>query len=285
MEVRAVELITTPLHTSVGPFSVAQPLPTHALRYADPFLLLHHAGPHTFPPGSEGAKIEAHPHRGFEPVTFVFQGSVLHRDSLGNQGVIGAGEVQWITSGSGIVHEEGPTPQMARDGGTVELIQLWVNLPAQRKMMQPAYQELRTDAIPSVQCAGGAVTLHVVSGELHGVRGPAITQSSVITAMGTMQAGGRGVVDVPPVPTVVLYVLSGRVRVNHTHVAEGQRLVMFGTTGTGFHVDVEESGSILLLAGEPLNEPMVQYGPFVMNTEEEIREAFRDVARGAFGTL
>jgi redox-sensitive bicupin YhaK (pirin superfamily) len=172
---------------------------------------------------------------------------------------------------------------MARDGGTVELIQLWVNLPAQRTMMQPAYQELRTDAIPSVQCAGGAVTLHVVSGELHGVRGPAITQSTVITAMGTMQAGGRGVVDVPPVPTVVLYVLSGRVRVNHTHVVEGQRLVVFGTTGTGFHVDVEESGSMLLLAGVPLNEPMVQYGPFVMNSQTEIMEAMRDYQMGKMG--
>lgn len=285
MDTRAVELITTPLHTSVGPFSVAQPLPTHALRYADPFLLLHHAGPHTFQAGSEGSKIEAHPHRGFEPVTFVFQGSVLHRDSLGNQGVIGSGEVQWITSGSGILHEEGPTPQMARDGGTVELIQLWVNLPAAKKMMPPAYQELRVHEIPTVTLLDGTLTLQVVSGSMQGVQGPAVTQSNVISAMGTMQAGGSGMLELPHVPTALLYVLSGRLRINHEHVVEPRRMVVFGPSGAGVHIEVEESGSLLVLAGEPLTEPMVQYGPFVMTTEDEIREAFRDYHQGAMGRL
>ncbi len=282
---RNVRIITDSLRTSVGPFTVKQPLPTNALRYADPFLLLHHAGPHRFEPGSQGAKIEAHPHRGFEPVTFVYRGSVLHRDSLGNEGVIGAGEVQWITSGSGIMHEEGPTPDMARDGGEVELIQLWVNLPVANKMMEPAYQEIHHDRIPKLSVLNDHLHLSVVAGAIGNAVGPARTQSPVLAAMGTMQAGGSGTVDVTDHETLALYLLSGQARINGEHVVGPHRLVVFDPGEGGFSLEVLEEGNILLLAGQPLNEPVVQHGPFVMSTEDEIKKAFRDFAGGKFGEV
>jgi quercetin 2,3-dioxygenase len=282
---RKVRLITDPLRTSVGPFTVRQPLPTNALRDLDPFLLLHHAGPHEFTPGSEGAKIDAHPHRGFEPVTFVFRGSVLHRDSLGNEGVIGAGEVQWITSGRGIMHEEGPTPEMARDGGEVELIQLWINLPAEKKMMEPAYQELHRDAIPKVDLLDGSMQLAVVAGTLNDAKGPAVTQTPLFAAMASFKEGGSGTVNVSDMPAHAAYILNGEVRINGDHEVQGGRLVIFDGSAGGFNIDLLSDGQMLLLAGEPIGEPIFQYGPFVMNTEEEIRTAFRDFAGGAFGTV
>ncbi len=151
MKKRSVKIITDSQMTSVGPLSVAQPLPAPTLRGADPFILLHHAGPQVFEAGTEAHRIEPHPHRGFEPVTFVYKGAVLHKDTMGNEGSISAGEVQWITSGSGILHSEGPTEELQQSGGELELIQLWVNLPAAKKMMAPAYQELHADHIPVLQ--------------------------------------------------------------------------------------------------------------------------------------
>ena len=287
---RTVRIITDPIHTSVGPLTVRQPLPVGALRGADPFLLLHHAGPQRFDPGSEGQKIDAHPHRGFEPVTFVYRGSVLHRDSLGNEGRIGAGEVQWITSGSGIMHEEGPTPDLAQKGGELELIQLWINVPAAKKMMPPAYQEIHRERIPTVTLLDGHLSLAIVAGELAPadraiVKGAAVTQTPIFAAMGSFTAGGSGEVDVTPFDTLVLYVLGGRVTINGEHEVTGGRLVAFDAGTGGFHIETHEDGSILLLGGEPINEPVVQHGPFVMNTEDEIREAFRDYAGGKFGTV
>jgi redox-sensitive bicupin YhaK (pirin superfamily) len=241
--------------------------------------------------GSEVHKIEAHPHRGFEPVTFVFDGSVLHRDSLGNTGVIGAGEVQWITSGSGIIHEEGPTPELARDGGDLELIQLWINLPAAKKIMQPVYQELHAGVLPRWSGLYGRVELTVVAGTLpSGEHGPAVTQSPLFAAMGWMRAGGSGTLPLPAFDTVLLYVLGGSVRIAD-HVVDAKRLVVFNGRDAeanepdAVSIEVLEPGRLLLLGGQPLNEPIATYGPFVMNTEDEIRTAFRDFAGGKFGSI
>ena len=185
---RPVRIITHSLMTGVGPLRVAQPLPVHALRNVDPFILLHHAGPQAFEAGGAVHRIDPHPHRGFEPVTFVFKGSVLHRDSLGNEGTIHGGEVQWITSGSGIIHSEGPTAELQQAGGELELIQLWVNLPADKKMMTPMYQELRREQMARVTVLDGALDLELVSGSYMGHVGPATTQSPVLTAMGHFRA-------------------------------------------------------------------------------------------------
>lgn len=286
---RNIRLITGSLHTTVGPLKVAQPLPTNALRYADPFLLLHHAGPQQIEAGSEVHKIEAHPHRGFDPVTFVFRGSVLHRDSLGNQGTIGPGEVQWIKSASGILHEEGPTPELARTGGELELIQLWINVPASQKMATPAYFEIHRDQITEQTILDGAVTLAAVptpraSNETSS--SDAGTPSPAITAMmGSFRAGASGIIDVTPHPTLLLYILGGSVTINGEHEVDGKHLVVFDDTAGGFQFEAHSDGTFLLLGGEPIREPMVQYGPFVMTTEDEIREAFRDYAGGKFGSL
>ncbi len=282
---RPVDLVTSSLMTGVGPLKVAQPLPVHAMRHADPFLLLHHAGPQRFEAGARAHRIDPHPHRGFEPVTFVYRGSVLHRDSLGNAGSIGAGEVQWITSGSGIIHSEGPTEELQEAGGELELIQLWVNLPAVKKMMPPAYQELHTTDIPTVAVLDGALNLAVVAGTYAGVTGPAATQSPLMAAMGHMTAGTRGTIAAPDFPTVLLYVLNGSVRINGEHVVERHQLVRFGTEGAEIDIETCADGSILLLGGVPLREPIAMYGPFVMNTEDELHAAMHDYAVGAMGSL
>lgn len=264
---------------------VAQPLPVHALRHLDPFLLLHHAGPQTFSVDDEVHRIDPHPHRGFEPVTFVYRGSVHHRDSLGNDGTIGAGEVQWITSGSGIIHSEGPTEQIQREGGEVELIQLWVNLPAAQKMRTPAYQELRTTDIPVVHTCNDRLTLQLVSGSYQRKQGPAYTHTNVITAMGTFSAGLDGALETPDTPTFALYVLDGTLEINGEHSVGRHQLAVFNNDGSAVHMRSEQVGHLLLLAGEPLNEPIAQYGPFVMNTEDEIHQAIMDFRDGKMGIL
>lgn len=282
---RSVRLITDSHMTGVGPLVVAQPLPTAALRIADPFLLLHHAGPQTFEAGATAHRIDPHPHRGFEPVTFVYRGSVLHRDSLGNEGRIGAGEVQWITSGSGIVHSEGPTADLQESGGELELIQLWVNLPAAKKMIEPAYQELHRTDIPRVSLLNDALTLDVVAGSYGSVSGPATTHSPMITAMGHFTAGAKGTIPSSSHEQVLLYVLNGSVKINGEHTVDRHHLVAFGTEGDTIEIETLTDGSLLFLAGDPLNEPVAMYGPFVMNTDDELRAAFRDYAGGKMGTL
>ncbi len=282
---RSVRVITSSLHTGVGPLRVAQPLPVHALRHLDPFILLHHAGPQAFSADGGVHRIDPHPHRGFEPVTFVYRGSVHHKDSLGNSGTIHAGEVQWITSGSGIIHSEGPTAELQQSGGEIELIQLWVNLPARDKMMKPRYQELHAATIPTVSLCGDALNLAVVSGELFGIQGPAETRSTVITAMGRFTAGLQGQVSSLDSATLAIYVLNGSLIINGEHRVERHQLVVFNNDGDTIELRCEQPGDLLLLAGEPLNEPIAQYGPFVMNTEDELRQALEDYRSGKMGHL
>ena len=282
---RKIRIITNGTPTSVGPLSVAQSLPVTALRYADPFVLLHHAGPQKFEPGTEAHRIEAHPHRGFEPVTYVFSGKVHHRDSLGNDGIIGAGEVQWITSGSGIIHEEGPTPDVMTDGLELELIQLWINLPASKKMMSPAYQEVHKEQIPTVKLFDDHLSLHVISGALNGASGPAHTQSPLLTAMGWFSEGGSGTLDAIAFDRLIIYVLGGEIRINDEYTVGEHQLVLFEDDHEPVKIETLSEGRLILLAGEPLNEPIFTYGPFVMSTEDEIRTAFRDYAGGKFGQL
>ncbi len=282
---RPVQIITDSLLTNVGPLNVKQPLPVAALRDADPFILLHHAGPQPVEPGVFHGRVDPHPHRGFEPVSFVYRGSLLHRDSLGNEGSISAGEVQWITSGRGIIHSEGPSEELLRQGGELEIIQLWINLPAAKKMMEPAYQEIHRDAIPVVKILGDAGELRLVAGELNGVRGPATTQSPLMAAMGHIAKGASGELTVPAMPTLLLYVLGGALRVNGEHIVERHKLVVFAELGESISLEAIEPTDILLLSGKPLEEPMVAYGPFVMNTEDEIRQAFLDFRQGAMGRL
>lgn len=282
---RPVHLITDSLLTNVGPLNVKQPLPVAGLHDADPFILLHHAGPQPVEPGVFHGRVDPHPHRGFEPVSFVYRGSLLHRDSLGNEGSISSGEVQWITSGRGIIHSEGPSEQLLREGGDLEIIQLWINLPAAKKMMEPAYQEIHRQDIPTVNILNGGGELRLVAGELDGVSGPAVTQSPIVAAMGRIAAGASGELVTPAMPTMLLYVLGGTLHINGEHTVGRHRLVVFSEHGQSISIEATEETDILLLAGEPLKEPIMAYGPFVMNTEDEIRQAFLDFRQGAMGRL
>lgn len=283
--IRPIRIVTQSTLTSVGPLNVAQPLPVSALRDADPFLLLHHAGPQTFDPKAEAHRIDPHPHRGFEPVTFVYRGGVLHRDSLGNEGSIQSGEVQWITSGRGIIHSEGPTPEVQQSGGEVELIQLWINLPASKKMMEPVYQEIHRETIPVVTTLGDSLSLAVVAGTYGNVTGPAITQSPLVAAMGHFTKGAKGSIDSTSYEQVLIYVLNGSVRINGGDVVGKHQLVAFESEGSSIDIETLSDGALLFLAGEPLNEPIAMYGPFVMNTDDELRTAISDYRSGAMGSL
>jgi len=267
---------------------VAQPLPSDTVNYADPFVLLHHAGPQTIVAGAKEHRIDPHPHRGFAPVTFVYRGAVLHRDSLGNESIVGPGEVQWINAASGIVHSEGPAPDLRRTGGDLELIQLWVNLPAAHKMDPPSYQELSSPLIPVVRHDG--VTLRVVAGTLESEAGPAVTQSPVTAIMAELETEStyQWAVDDE---TALVYVLGGSIRVDDTTV-RSRELAILGP-GTVVSLAALEGGgqngtepvSLLLLAGQPLREPLATGGPFVMNTRLEIYNAFMDFQEGKMGTL
>lgn len=248
-----------------------------------PFLLLDHAGPARFTPTTEKRGVGVHPHRGFETVTIVYEGEVEHHDSAGNGGHIGPGDVQWMTAASGILHEEYHAPDFARRGGTFEVAQLWVNLPARDKMAPPGYQTLLARDIPSV-ALGSAGTLRVIAGECDGQRGPARTFTPINVWDVRLNAGADATLVVPPSHNLVLAGLKGTVLVNDTDTVAPDEFALF-ERGTGeVRLRADQDAKLLLLSGEPLNEPIAGYGPFVMNTREEIQQAFADYHAGRFAT-
>lgn len=249
-----------------------------------PFLLLDYAAPVQFEATSHRRGVGQHPHRGFETVTIVYDGEVEHRDSTGEGGVIGPGDVQWMTAGSGILHEEFHSADFARQGGPFEMVQLWVNLPAKDKMTKPGYQAITDAQIPSVPLAENAGRLRVIAGTFEGFEGPASTFSPMSVWDIRLQAGKR--VELPQADgwTVLLVVLAGTVQVNDSVLREKQ-MVTLSTEGTGVEIEANSDAKLLLLAGEPLNEPVVGYGPFVMNTQAEISEAMADFSKGEFGQI
>jgi redox-sensitive bicupin YhaK (pirin superfamily) len=250
-----------------------------------PFLLLDYAAPTYFPPGTHRRGVGQHPHRGFETVTIVYQGEVEHRDSTGAGGRIGPGDVQWMTAASGILHEEFHSQAFTKTGGTFEVAQLWVNLPAKDKMSRPGYQTLLAQDIPSVELAEGAGSLRVISGEFDGHRGPARTFSPVNVWDVRMNQGRMARFDVPEGHTLALVVLHGTVEVNGSEIARDAQLVVFDRAGTSISIEANNDASFLLLSGEPIDEPVVGYGPFVMNTPEEIHQAIEDFNSGRFGEI
>ena len=252
-------------------------------RELSPFLLLDHAGPAKFAPTDRQRGVGEHPHRGFETVTIVYAGEVEHRDSAGNGGRIGAGDVQWMTAASGILHEEYHSPDFARSGGTMEMAQLWVNLPARSKMAPAGYQTLLNHDIPSVKLDNDAGVLRVVAGDYREHHGPARTFTPINVWDLRLNAGGRTVLPLPDGYTVALVVLQGTVRVNDAQTANVDEVVVFGQDRGDVAIAASTEAKVLLLSGEPLNEPIVGHGPFVMNTNDEIRQAFVDFQRGQLG--
>lgn len=247
-----------------------------------PFLMLDYAGPAMFEPSDRPRGVEQHPHRGFETVTIVYEGEVEHSDNAGNSGKIGPGDVQWMTAGRGILHEEMHGRDFTARGGVLEMIQLWVNLPAKDKMTAPAYQELTATQIPVISLPGDAGTLRVIAGDYNGTGGAARTFTPINVFDMRLQAGGTTSLSLPDGFTTMALVLRGEVRVNGLKTLQPRDLALFELAGEDILLEATEDTAILLLNGAPINEPIAGYGPFVMNTQDEIRQAFDDYRAGRF---
>jgi hypothetical protein len=250
-----------------------------------PFLLLDYAAPAAIAPSDEPRGVGEHPHRGFETVTLVYQGEVEHRDSAGNRGRIGPGDVQWMTAASGVVHEEMHGREFARKGGTIEMVQLWVNLPAKLKMSPPGYQDILERQIPVVPLPGGAGTVRVIAGEFQGAKGPARTSTPVSLWDVRLAAGHDAELSFPEGHTTALLVRRGNVDVNGSEPASDAELVLFDRRGSAVSLHARTDAALLVMSGEPIAEPVVGYGPFVMNSQAEIRQAIRDYQAGKMGAL
>jgi redox-sensitive bicupin YhaK (pirin superfamily) len=250
-----------------------------------PFLLLDYAGPMEFPPTDQRLGVGEHPHRGFETVTIVYAGGVEHRDSSGGGGSIGPGDVQWMTAGSGLVHEEFHGREFARRGGLFEMVQLWVNLPGKDKMAPPRYQGILSSQIPVVSLPNDQGTVRVIAGEFAGARGPAKTFTPIHVWDLRLASDQRLDLAVPNGYTTVLVVLTGTVHVHGSEAIEAAEVGLFDRAGETIRIDSANSATALLLGGEPIDEPIVGSGPFVMTTPEEIRQAMADYQNGKMGRL
>jgi redox-sensitive bicupin YhaK (pirin superfamily) len=250
--------------------------------HLSPFLLLDYAGPAQFAPAERPRGVGEHPHRGFETVTIVYQGEVEHRDSTGGGGTIGPGDVQWMTAASGILHDEFHSRAFTRAGGMLEMVQLWVNLPAKDKPAAPGYQSIRSEDIPSVALPGQAGSVRVIAGEYAGTRGPARTFTPIDVWDVRLRAGKSAEFRAADGHTLALVVLRGAVRVNDEEIAREAQLVLLDRTGTDFTLEATSDSTLLVLSGQPIEEPVAAYGPFVMNTEAEIRQAIDDFNEGRF---
>jgi quercetin 2,3-dioxygenase len=242
-----------------------------------PFLLLDYAGPAEFAPTTARRGVGTHPHRGFETVTIVYSGEVEHRDSAGNGGVIGPGDVQWMTAGAGILHEEFHSRAFGARGGVLEMVQLWVNLPAQDKMTAPRYQAISDADIPAVALADGAGTLRVIAGEHEGHRGPARTFTPINVWDLRLRPNGRSVLRVPEGHATQVIVLRGTVQLNDREILRAAQWAALDRSGDELVLEANNDAVVLLLSGEPIDEPIAAYGPFVMNTQAQIAEAIEDL--------
>jgi redox-sensitive bicupin YhaK (pirin superfamily) len=290
-------MTTTPkkvLSTSSAPDRhwVGDGFPVHGMfgytgdtKRISPFLLLDYAAPTRFEPTTKRRGVGEHPHRGFETVTIVYDGEVEHRDSTGGGGVIGRGDVQWMTAGSGIVHQEFHSEKYAKAGGPFEMVQLWVNLPAKDKMAPPGYQPITDAQIPAVSLPGEAGSVRVIAGEYGGREGPARTFTPMNVWDVRLDAGKIAELAQPEGWTAQVVVLAGTVQVNGDTILRAAQMATLSTEGGGVSIEANNEAKILLLAGEPIDEPVVGYGPFVMNTREEIVQAIDDFNGGKFGRV
>lgn len=248
-----------------------------------PFLLLDYAGPHVFEPAAQPRGVGQHPHRGFETVTIVYDGEVSHKDSAGNGGTIGPGDVQWMTAGGGIIHEEFHSTAFTKTGGPFRMVQLWVNLPAKDKMAPGGYQGITTDQIPEVAFDGGKA--RIIAGDFQGHKGPARTFTPINVWDVRLNAGKDVTLDLPEGHTAMIVVLTGHVTINGGQEAGEAEVILFDPADEGAQVHADGDAMLLVLTGAPIDEPIVGYGPFVMNSEAEIRQAIDDFNSGRFGGI
>jgi redox-sensitive bicupin YhaK (pirin superfamily) len=257
-------------------------IPTQSVEYIDPFLFLNHHGPQVYRTNNRGLPFGPHPHRGFETVTFILEGDILHKDTGGHESVIEAGGIQWMTAGSGLIHAEISSDNFKKTGGPLEILQLWVNLPAKFKMTEPRYIGLQANEIPAVDLAPGVV-VHAVSGEWGSTAGAVQPLADVALAWLDLAAGAPVVVPIAASRSIFFYVVRGSVRVNGTEVFT-RELAEFNHEGGELAIEALSDSVLLLGHAEPFGEPVVSAGPFVMNTEGEIRQAYADYQQGKFGT-
>ena len=250
-----------------------------------PFLLLDYHPPYTYEAAARPRGVGVHPHRGFETVTLAWEGSLAHRDSTGAGGVIGPGDVQWMTAARGILHKEHHEAGFSQRGGTMHMAQLWVNLPAKLKMSAPAYQPIAATDIPVLTLPNDSGTVRIIAGSLGGIKGAARTATRVHVFDARLAAGARLDLPISAAENLSVLVMSGEVQINGTVRAGPSDLVLFKNEGEVATICANSSAHLLVLGGEPIAEPLVQYGPFAMNTKQEIAQAFEDYRRGAFGVL
>ncbi|MEQ8358595.1 MAG: pirin-like C-terminal cupin domain-containing protein [Cytophagales bacterium] len=276
-----------PAHpVDMGGFPVLQPIPTQNVEQIDPFLLLHHARikvPQNRKSNDVG--IGPHPHRGFSPVTFIFEGDVHHRDSLGNSSVIKEGGTQWVDAGQGIIHSERPSKALIEKGGYQEIIQLWINVKADKKMNPANYQALDEASTPLTDSSAEGKSVRVVSGEFEGIKGPIQSNSEIMALRLNFKKDQEYQFKIPEGFNSFIYLLDGAVEFNRKFPVEGKNLIWFKNEGDSIHLKAEADFRGILLAGRPLNEPLETYGPFVMNTQSQIMQAMRDYQMGKMGVL
>ncbi|WP_353778449.1 pirin family protein [Winogradskyella sp. 3972H.M.0a.05] len=287
MKTNSIKKIGRSDFVNMGPVRLRQPLPTQDIEMIDPFILLHHYGPYEISPENNPFDLGPHPHRGFEPITFLVQGEQLHRDSLGNESVVRGGDVQWTTAGRGIVHAEGPSKEFVQRGGTMEGIQLWLNLPAEKKMIQPNYQHVKHEDFNKIISEDELVSIQVIAGTLEGKTGRIATQTSVNVYMIDIEEGGEYDLKIENNHQSMVYLLNGSVKINDDSrlMKDENQLVEFNQDGDGFKISADSKSKLLFLSGEPFKEKVASWGPYVMNTQTELLEAMRDYQMGKMGFL
>ena len=283
---RTIKRVIGAPKVNMGGIILDQPLPVRGVEQIDPFLLVHH-WKHTHRGGQHQRDLGVgpHPHRGFAPVTFIFNGGVHHQDSRGNNSIVEAGGTQWMNSGMGIVHSERPTKEIAENGGEFEIIQLWVNAPAKNKMDPPSYQSLTKEDTPSVMSDDDKIEISIVAGEFNGIKGKIKPYTSLLAMRLNIEKGGKIKIPVPDNYNAFLYQLDGSLKIAGGNKTFAKDLTWFNNDGKDIEIEGIEDTRAILLGGEPINEKVISYGPFVMNTQSEIMQAMADYQKGAMGVL
>lgn len=260
-------------------------LPIIGLNGMSPFFLMDYGSKWEVPPSGKQRGVGVHPHRGFETVTIAYHGKVAHHDSAGNSGVIGEGDVQWMTAGAGVLHKEYHEKEFSKKGGIFQMVQIWVNLPAKFKMTPAKYQAIESGQMGKFKSADKKSIVNIIAGEYNGIKGPAFTFSPLNMFSATLMNEAKISFSFPEVYNTGIMIIEGEVKINETETASENQFVFFGHNGNEINIEALKESTLLVLSGEPINEPIASYGPFVMNTDDEIKTAYEDYNNGKFGYL
>lgn len=280
---KTIKAIHTAAYHPIADLITYNPLPSYKLKQIDPFIFLNHHGHQTYPKNNKGLPFGPHPHRGMETVTFILEGDIVHKDSAGHESVIEAGGIQWMTAGSGLIHAEVSSEKFKKQGGDLEILQLWVNLPAKHKMTKPKYTGLQKEEINHFKLDDNKVNVQLISGEWESQKGSFETISPIMLSTIHLKVGGKFTKSIPQEENVFFYIVKGSVELQGEKIPF-RNLVEFNNDGESISVKASEDAIIILGHAKPFNEPMVAQGPFVMNTQQEIMQAYQDYQAGKFGS-